>query len=92
MWLRQYLLQTNIEVLFSLLVIINCNNFQIIQHTAPPLTVIQELEKSITFFSTYGPPEALERAVKELGEVYEKNSKKRRIEEVNWNIECVLYF
>jgi hypothetical protein len=54
---------------------------QIIQHTAPPLTVIQELEKSILFFTTHGPPEALQRAVKELGEVYESNSRKRRIEE-----------
>jgi hypothetical protein len=43
--------------------------------------VIQELEKSILFFSTYGPPDALERAVRELGEVFESNSRKRRIEE-----------
>ena len=54
---------------------------QVIQHTAPPLTVIQELEKSIIFFTTYGPDEALQRAVKELGEVYERNSRKRRHEE-----------
>ena len=55
--------------------------FQVIQHTAPPLTVIQELEKSIVFFTTYGPDKALQRAVKELGEVYERNSRKRRHEE-----------
>ena len=55
--------------------------FQVIQHTAPPLTVIQELEKSIIFFTTYGPDETLQRAVKELGEVYERNSRKRRHEE-----------
>ena len=55
--------------------------FQVIQHTAPPLTVIQELEKSIIFYTTYGPDEELQRAVKELGEVYERNSRKRRDEE-----------
>ena len=54
---------------------------QVIQHTAPPLTVIQELEKSIVFFTTYGPEDALQRAVKELGEVYQRNSRKRRHEE-----------
>ena len=79
MWVRNYLSTTNIKLLFWFSEVFNVNNFQIIQHTAPPLTVIQELEKSIIFFSTYGPPESLEKAVKELGEVYEKNSRKRRI-------------